>query len=40
MLSSRDISKTLTSLEWVNSSRDQKPAFLASNTNSVKLFRI
>ena len=40
VLSSREISTTVTALEWVNPSRAQKPAFLVANSKAIKLYRL
>ena len=40
MLSSREISETVTAIEWVNGGHSAQPALLASNARGVKLFRL
>ena len=40
VLSSADISETINCIEWLNTSPSAKPALLASNSRSTKLFRV
>lgn len=40
VLQSQDISETVTAMEWLNSSKTQQPAMLASNSRQTKLFKI
>ena len=40
VLSSHEISETITAIEWVNSGHSSQPAMLSSNSRSVKLFRL
>lgn len=40
VLSSSDISETINCIEWLNTGPSAKPALLASNSRSTKLFRV
>lgn len=40
MLSSHEISETVTNIEWINARQSSQPAMLTSNSRGVKLFRI
>ena len=40
VLSSQQISETVTGLQWINQSQSQQPAVLASNARQIKLFRL
>jgi len=40
VLSSHEISETVTAIEWLNTSKSSQPALLSSNSRGIKLFRI
>ena len=39
-MTSQDISKTVTNIEWLNKTTEKNPALLCSNSTSAKLFRL